>query len=224
MLEQIEAVNLESLTLKGIYFNKINLSVCKVIRNLTLNYDWGMKESSSLEYLISNLPRLENLTLNNWGLRHIKISSHHLKSFKLNNNNSEGLNLIIESAPKLKSFCYRGSIKFSISMLESSSLLNGTFIIHDEQKNYDGNWFINMINLFLNLNCSWNTISMHVDSVEALILPENLKRFCRSPLVDWEHLRVTTECKPERESELRDTLLWISPSLKTLSIAKRGIF
>ncbi|XP_030493087.2 putative F-box/LRR-repeat protein At4g15060 isoform X2 [Cannabis sativa] len=226
IVEQIRVANLESLELFGVYFGTINRSVCKTIRNLSLNCDWGPEESSSLEYLISNLPLLENLTLSNWyglGMNHIKISSKQLKRFELNNPFTDEMTVVIESAPKLESFCYTGNIKFSISMVESSNLLNGTFIILDRQGNYDGNWFIGLMNFFLNLKCCWNTISLDVDSVEALLVPESLKNICRSPLVNWEHLRVVTECKPEMESDLRDALMWVSPSLKTLSIANKGI-
>uniref|UniRef100_A0A803QX41 F-box domain-containing protein n=1 Tax=Cannabis sativa TaxID=3483 RepID=A0A803QX41_CANSA len=224
IVEQIEAVNLESLDLYCVSFSK-NLSVSKAIRNLSLTCDWRM-EKSSIEYLISSLPLLENLTLSNCqylGLKQIKISSQSLKSFNLNNSYDVEMNVIIESAPKLASFCYVGNIKFSISM-ESPNLINGTFIIIERRENYNGDWFIDMINFLLNLNCSWNSVSLHVDSAKGLILPENLKRLSHSPLVNWEHLRVFTDYEPENKSDLRDALMWISPSLKTLSIAKKGIF
>ncbi|KAM6570527.1 hypothetical protein CsatB_018512 [Cannabis sativa] len=217
---QIEAVNLESLILKGVYFDKVNLSACKAITNLTLNCDWRMNDSSSVEYLISNLPLLENFTLEDYnksvGLKHIKISSQSLKRFKLIS--KDEMIVILESTPKLGSFWYKGNINFSISMVESSNLLNGTFKILDLPENYDGNWFVSLMNFFVNLNIPWNTISLHVDSVEALIFPKYMKRICRSPLVNWEHITVFTRCNPERELELRNALLWISPSLKTLSI------
>ncbi|KAM6598113.1 hypothetical protein CsatA_008637 [Cannabis sativa] len=117
--------------------------------------------------------------------------------------------VIIESAPKLASFWYKGNVKFSISMVEeSSNLLNGTFIIHVPE-NYDGNWFVSLMKFFLNLNCPWNT---------ALIFPEDMKTVFRSPLVNWEHIKVFTRCNPERELQLRDTLHWISPCLKTFSV------
>ncbi|KAM6570493.1 hypothetical protein CsatB_018478 [Cannabis sativa] len=84
-----------------------------------------------------------------------------------------------------------------------------------------------MMNFLMNLNCSWNMVTLQVDTAEALIFPKNLKRMFGNlkivspfPLVNWDHLRVFTKCKPEKESELRDVLLWIFPSLKTLSIAK----
>ncbi|XP_062115759.1 F-box/FBD/LRR-repeat protein At1g51370-like isoform X2 [Humulus lupulus] len=224
VVERIEAINLESLELYSVSFDRINLSKCKAIRNLLLACDWETEESSSLEHLISNLPLLEDLTLSNeygMSLKRVKISSQHLKRFYLFNYYDDcEMAVIIDSTPKLESFCYKGNFKFRISMVESSNLLNGTFIILKRQVNYDANWFINVMNFLLNLNCSWNTVSIHVGSVEALILPESLKRVCRSPLVDWKHFKVFTESKPKRESELKDTLRWISPSLKTLSIGK----
>ncbi|KAM6570489.1 hypothetical protein CsatB_018474 [Cannabis sativa] len=219
--KKIEAINLESLELHGVSFDLLNLSVCKAITNLSLT--WSMNESSSLEYLISNLPLLENLTLGNYKgvkLNHIKILSQNLKSFNVNNPCDGEMTVIVESAPKLESFSYRGNIKFSIS-IESSNLLSGTFIILNRPGNYDRDWFMDMLYFLLHLNHSWNRIRLVFDSVKALIVPENLKRICRSLLVDWEHLRVFTKCKPESEADLKDALLWIFPSIKKLSIIER---
>ncbi|XP_060967879.1 F-box/LRR-repeat protein At5g02910-like [Cannabis sativa] len=225
LVEKIELINLESLILKYVSFDKINPCACKEIRNLTLTCEWGEEELSLLEYLISNLSLLQHLTLNNCYkgmLKHIEISSESLESLTLNNRLDYEMTVRIESAPKLASICYKGNIKFSISMAESSNSLTGTFIIPIQHRDYDIIWFINLMNFFLNLNCSWNRVHLHVRSAEALILPEEVKRVCRSPLVNWEDLRVLTECELERESDLRDALRWISPSLKTLSIAKKA--
>ncbi|KAM6570486.1 hypothetical protein CsatB_018471 [Cannabis sativa] len=180
---------------------------------------------SSLENIISNLPLFEDLTLSNdqcSGLKRINISSESLKGFRVNNPCDYETNVIVKSAPKLASFCYKGSFKFSITM-ESSNLLNGTFIILSWpwRENFEGDWFINVLNFLLNLNCSWNRVSLHVESVKALIFPENLRRACGSSLLNWEHIRVFARRELLRESELRDALLWMSPSLKALSITKR---
>ncbi|KAM6594850.1 hypothetical protein CsatA_002553 [Cannabis sativa] len=112
----------------------------------------------------------------------------------------------------------------NLLQIRSSSLKFLEIRLHE---NYDGDWFINMMNFLMNLNCSWNMVTLQVDTAEALIFPKNLKRMFGNlkivspfPLVNWDHLRVFTKCKPEKESELRDVLLWIFPSLKTLSIAK----
>ncbi|XP_060967092.1 putative F-box/LRR-repeat protein At4g15060 [Cannabis sativa] len=227
-VKQIKAINLESLELVGVSFDNLNLSVCKAIKNLSLICDWNIEEPSSLEYLISSLPLLENLTLGNWGkknLDHIKISSQHLKSFNVNNY-ADAMTVIIEWAPQLASFYYTGDLHFRMSMVSSNSL-NGTFEIA-KYEDYNGDWFINMMNFLTSLNCSWNMVTLHVDRAKALIFPKNLKRMfenwkctCRFPMVNWEHLRVFTECKGEEESELRDALMWIFPSLKTLSIGER---
>ncbi|XP_060967877.1 putative F-box/FBD/LRR-repeat protein At1g78760 [Cannabis sativa] len=229
MIKQIEIKNLESLKLERVSFDKLKFSSCKTIKNLSLTCYWDMEESPTLERFVSNLPLLEKLTLSNWSegrLKRIKISNQKLESLNVNNPYDDEMNVVIESAPKLASFCYNGNLNFSISMV-SSNLLNGTFGIVERRKHYDIDWFINMINFLINLNCSWNVVTIHVDKPEALIFPNKLKNVIghmksvsRTPLVKLEHLRVLTECKPERESDLRDTLLCISPYLKTLSIAK----
>ncbi|KAM6594846.1 hypothetical protein CsatA_002549 [Cannabis sativa] len=229
-VRQIEVINLESLELVGVPFDNLNLSVCKAIKNLSLICDWNIEEPSSLEYLISSLPLLENLTLGNWekkSLDHIKISSQQLKSFNVNNY-ADAMTVIIEWAPQLASFYYTGDLLFRMSMVSSNSL-NGTFELEiAKYEDYNGDWFINMMNFLMSLNCSWNMVTLHVDRAKALIFPKNLKRMfenwqctCRFPMLNWEHLRVFTECKGEEESELRDALMWIFPSLKTLSIGER---
>ncbi|KAM6594859.1 hypothetical protein CsatA_002562 [Cannabis sativa] len=219
LVEQIQLINLESLLLKGVSFDKIKVSACKAIRILNLTCCWGMEESSSFEYFISSLPLLENLTLYNGRkpnkLKRIEISNQHLENLFVHNPFDDEMSVIIKSTPKLTTFVYFGGIKFSVSM-ESSHLLIGAFVI-EGLENYDAYWFINLMNFLLNLNCSWRCIDIHVESDEALIFPWNLRRVCRSPLVNWEHLRFFTECKPGRESDLKDALQWISP---TLSIKK----
>ncbi|KAM6594863.1 hypothetical protein CsatA_002566 [Cannabis sativa] len=63
LVEKIGVINLVSLMLIGVSFDKIKHSACKAIRILTLNCCWGMEKLSSFEYFISNLPLLEKLTL-----------------------------------------------------------------------------------------------------------------------------------------------------------------
>uniref|UniRef100_A0A803QX17 F-box domain-containing protein n=1 Tax=Cannabis sativa TaxID=3483 RepID=A0A803QX17_CANSA len=223
---QLEVINLETLELFGVSFEKTNLSVCKAIKNLLLICVRGAEESSSsLEYLISNFHQLENLTLCDLVLlrsKHLKISNHHLKSLKLRfiSPFKDETKVIIE-APKLVSFCYEGHINHNIS-IGSSNLLNGKFIILNHYKKYDAKWFIDMMIFLVNLNCSMNIVSLHIDSEKAFIFPQKMKKICRTPLVNWEHLRVFTKCKLEMESTLRDALLWISPSLKSLTLVERA--
>ncbi|XP_062089017.1 F-box/LRR-repeat protein At3g26922-like [Humulus lupulus] len=225
---QVEAVNLESLVLNGFMFEISNLSTCKAIRNLSLTFNSSVEDPASLEYLISNLPLLENLTLedcNELKLENIKISNQQLRSFNLKNKYTKydhGMNIIIESAPKLAFFCYEGDINFILS-IKSSNLLNGKFVISNLHENYDPNWFTSMMVFLLNLNCSWKVITLHVHSDKDLVLSENFKKICRSPLFNWKHLRVITDDKPEKESNLKDSLMWISPFLETLSINEKVI-
>ncbi|PON68673.1 LRR domain containing protein [Trema orientale] len=216
---QVEAINLESLVLVDVRCKRVDLSACKAIRNLNLSGDVWFINDRSLEYLISKLPLLENLTLSNCdGLKHVKISSQGLKSFSLNNIYCE-VKVTVELAPKLASFRYKGNLKFSISM-ESPNLLNGHFVlVHGWPPKFDANWYTNLMNFLSNLNCFWNIVHLDVRLPKALMLPKNLRRNCPSPLLNWKHLKVTTNRKPEKESEyLREVLFWIAPSLETLSI------
>ncbi|XP_062078535.1 putative F-box/LRR-repeat protein At4g15060 [Humulus lupulus] len=240
---QVEAVNLESLLLRDnpVCFEKIKFSACKAIRNLKLEFcRWSMPDHSSFADLISNFPLLENLTLENcYGmsrLGHLKISGQHLKCFNFKNSFDED-NVIkaitIKSAPKLASFHYDGNMDCSISV-ESSNLLNGKFVLRKDYSKHDTDLFIQMVNFLMNLNCSWNMVTLHVWSGQILIMPEGLKRICRSPSLDWKHLRVVlpdwkhlrfiSDWESERESDFKDTLMWIAPSLQTLSIHGKQIF
>ncbi|XP_062078538.1 putative FBD-associated F-box protein At5g53640 isoform X2 [Humulus lupulus] len=170
---QVEAENLESLVLlyNTVCFGEIKFSACKAIRNLELKFcRWRMPDHSSFEDLISNFPLLENLTLENcYGmlrLGHLKISGQHMKSFNLKSLYKVD-NMIkaitIKSAPKLASFYYGGNIDCSISV-ESSNLLNGKFVLRKDHSKYDTDLFIQMVNFLMNLNCSWNMVTLHVCS------------------------------------------------------------
>ncbi|XP_062085222.1 FBD-associated F-box protein At5g60610-like [Humulus lupulus] len=230
---QLEATNLESLVVNRYVFEGTNLSACKAIRNLSLTFDWNIRKledpSLPLEDLISNLPLLESLTLEecaNVNLKQIKISNQQLKSLNLKNMYADPdyeMTVIIESAPKLASFSYEGNINFGISM-ESFNSLDGKFVIHNLRENCDANEFISMMNFLLNLNCFWRIVTLHVLSDEVLIVPENLKRICPFSSLNWKHLRVKTDKKPKSESKLKESLMWISPTLETLCINEKEIF
>ncbi|KAM6596081.1 hypothetical protein CsatA_006605 [Cannabis sativa] len=226
---QVEAINLESLVLCGASVHNINLSACKKIRNLSF-YDTSYHCKPSLSALISQIPLLENLTLvtKEKYKDHVKISGQ-LKSFNFMKCYFGPCNITIGTAPEFEYFCYEGYIDLSISIKPSNSL-SGKIVIfegdNDGYEDYDANWFTDMLNFLLNLNCSWNTLSLHVEKYESLIWPEKLKRICRgSPLLNSKHLKVyTNSSNPERISDLKESLLWLSPSLQTLSINKKHIF
>ncbi|XP_060965770.1 F-box protein At4g09920-like [Cannabis sativa] len=228
---RVETVNLESFEFEDIRVNldKIDLSACKKIRNLTLSGMIYAFPSKKFELLISNIPLLENLTLSfqtyTEFTKGLRISSQHLKCFKFKSSNIGIMKgVTIESAPKLEYFCYEGYINFNIS-LESSNSLNGKIVILETEKNYDAKWFTNMRNFLMNLNCSWNIVTLHVRKCEALMWPENLKNICPYPLLNWKKLRVITDRKPKpkRESDFKDALMNL-PCLETLSINGKKIF
>ncbi|XP_060965783.1 F-box/LRR-repeat protein At3g26922-like [Cannabis sativa] len=227
---KVEAINLESLVLRGASVRNINFSACKKIRNLLLD-DTSDEFEPLLHTLLANNPLLENLTLifHHLHENHLKISGKELKSFNFTSSYFGPCNITIESAPKLAYFCYEGHMDLSISIEPSISLSGKIVILEGETEyvddRYEAAWFTDMLNFLLNLNCSWNTISLHVVEYEALIWPEKLKRVCRSPLLNWKHLKVITKCSnPKRISDLKDSLMWISPSLETLSINEKHIF
>ncbi|KAM6576198.1 hypothetical protein CsatB_028035 [Cannabis sativa] len=220
---QVDAINLESLKLQGLNMDDVNLSSCKKIRNLTVFH--CAEYQPTLQTLIYNLPLLEHLTVRDYDscLDHLKVSGQHLKSFKFKYFYDMVNAVTIESAPELAYFYYKGNANRNIS-IKSSNSLDGKITLSDPPINYDTmsyntDWYTNMLNFLLNLDCSWNTLSLIVYTAKALILPEKFKRLCRSPLLNWKHLRVITYIdKPERVSELKDSLMWISPSLEILSI------
>ncbi|XP_030487741.2 probable FBD-associated F-box protein At1g32375 isoform X1 [Cannabis sativa] len=229
---QVEADNLESLVIYRASYGELNLSACKAIRKLVLYCcDFRMTDQLPVQDLITSLPLLEELTFDNsyckWQFEHLTISNQHLKSFKLINVNCESKMIkvvTIKASPNLVSFGYEGYINCSISV-ESPNSLNGKFVFKDHHHNYDTNWFISMIDFFLSLNCSWNSLTLHLSSDKALIMPDNCKRICCSVLSNWKHLRVIMDrYSKKRQSNLRDVLMWISPSLETLFVNGEDIF
>ncbi|KAM6576165.1 hypothetical protein CsatB_028002 [Cannabis sativa] len=236
---EVEAMNLESLVLIGVTEYEIDISACKKIRNLSLD-DNGRNFNLSLHDLISSSPLLENLTLNfcyNYN-NNFKISGQNLKSFIFKNcclnkkRMKSKIKVTIESTPKLEYFYYEGHIDLNMS-IEPSNSLNGKIVLfekdHHVYEGYDAVWFTDLLNFLLNLNCSWNTVSLHAKNFESLTWPEKLKKVCRSPLLKWKHLKVNIEygyafgVSRKKILALKDSLLWISPSLETLSIDGRKI-
>uniref|UniRef100_A0A803R388 Uncharacterized protein n=1 Tax=Cannabis sativa TaxID=3483 RepID=A0A803R388_CANSA len=77
------------------------------------------------------------------------------------------------------------------------------------------------------LSYSWNFVELYVGDDKLIWpenLPKNLKNLIRYPLVNWKHLRLNIHFKLKYESDLKETLMWISPSLESLSINKNVIF
>ncbi|KAM6576437.1 hypothetical protein CsatB_028274 [Cannabis sativa] len=223
---QVDAINLESLVLEGVLLDKIYF-----------------RRNHIFEALTSNIPPIENFTLkfcDTLKIEHLKISSQHLKFFHFehfehfeerNFNNCHLKSVTIESAPKLTYICYEGTPSFNISIKSHSSILNGKIVIDmfwNWKRNYDIEGFIDLMNILVNLSYSWNFVELYVGDDKELIwpenLPKNLKNLIRYPLVNWKHLRLNIHFKLKYESDLKETLMWISPSLESLSINKNVIF
>ncbi|PON66843.1 F-box domain containing protein [Trema orientale] len=223
---EIEAINLESFKYDG-NCEDINLSACKAIRSLSL-LDI-MLDDESMEDLICGFPLLESLTLyHSLNVEHIRICGQHLKNIRLDKYYEPAqkyLEITIE-APNLVSFHYKGNIKRAISIKGLDTILNGHIVIKGpypgQEDYYDRDWYINLIRFLLKINFYWNTtVSLHVYSEEALIFPENLRKFFHSLWSNLKHLKVMTFCDLKKIPELRDALYWISPSLETLVIKKK---
>ncbi|KAM6553803.1 hypothetical protein CsatB_014565 [Cannabis sativa] len=179
---KFEAINLETLLLHRVSLDNYNFTSCKKIRNLSL-VDCSESDRPILEDLISSNPLLENLTLKSCtsDLDHLKISGQHLKCFSFTDCEYVGYNvgivrnITVESAPRLEYFSYLGHINCTISTA-SCNLLNGKIVITSSSENYNTFWFTLLLNFLMNLNCSWNIVILGVYTVEALVLPEKLKR------------------------------------------------
>ncbi|KAM6553804.1 hypothetical protein CsatB_014566 [Cannabis sativa] len=164
---QVRAINLESLLLHGVAWDEINISSCKKIRNLTFADHTFIYDQPSLEVVVSNISLVENLILSdsNTHLDHLKISSEYFESLKFKYLYDMINAFTMESAPELAYFCYKGNMDRCIS-IESSNLLNGKIVFCEDKMKYDTDWFTNMLNSLVNLNCSWNILSLHVSSYE----------------------------------------------------------
>ncbi|PON68681.1 hypothetical protein TorRG33x02_261610 [Trema orientale] len=105
-------------------------------------------------------------------------------------------------------------------MNAQNNVLNGHIIITEwftEEHMYDRDWYIDLIIFLSNINFSYNaTVSLHVCSEEALIIPESLRKICHPPWPILKHLKVMTFHMLKRKRELRNSLYWVSPLLETL--------
>ncbi|PON68669.1 F-box domain containing protein [Trema orientale] len=208
---QVEAINLESLALIVLWGGIINLSDCRLIRNLSIDLNSNI-DDQLLEDMISKLPLLEDLSLSRCQLlKQVKISSERLRSFAFDKQGNDNEVKATMGTPNLVSFSYKGDIDFGITMISPNVQLNGSIVINGSYR------CICMLNFLLSLNCSWNILSLHVVSGKVLFFPEEV-RICPPPLAKLKHLKVKTTERWEYKSELRDSLHWASPNLETLLI------
>ncbi|KAM6553805.1 hypothetical protein CsatB_014567 [Cannabis sativa] len=218
---QVDVINLESLVLGGVLLDKIYF-----------------RKNYIFEALTSNIPPIKNLILrmcNTLKTKHLRISSQHLKFFHFEErriNDCHLKSVTIEFAPKLTYICYEGTPSFNISIKSPSLILNGKIVIDkfwNWKRNYDMEGFIDLMNILVNLSYSWNFVELYVGTDKEFIspenLPKNLKNLIRYPLVNWKHLTLNIHYKlMKNELDWKETLMWISPSLESLSINKNVIF
>ncbi|GMN28442.1 hypothetical protein TIFTF001_002048 [Ficus carica] len=114
----------------------------------------------------------------------------------------------------LKMFCDNKLVKF---LMNSPNLLETDLAFYCNTDADSKDWYINLIDFLSYLDCS-KSIIIVVPSEEPLVFREKLRKFCRSPLSNLKHLKVRTRGELRRQSDFKDALLWLSPSLETLSI------
>ncbi|PON66845.1 F-box domain containing protein, partial [Trema orientale] len=189
---EVETISLESFRFDGECEDIINLSACKAIKSLTL-FNSMLDDESLVDLVSTGFPLLESLTLyHRFDTKHIKICGQHLKSISLEKYYDPRLEypeFTIE-APNLVSFHYKGNIQCGISMKELDNILNAHIIIEELFAGYGRDWYISLITFLSKINFSWNTtVSLHVYSEEALIIPRNLRKNCSSPWPNLKHLK-----------------------------------
>ncbi|PON74681.1 LOW QUALITY PROTEIN: hypothetical protein PanWU01x14_047400 [Parasponia andersonii] len=80
--------------------------------------------------------------------------------------------------------------------------------------------YIKQYEYYSHLLCYKLCFSQFYDG-QALIFPMNMRENCCSLWPNLKHLKVMTYCDLMKESELREALCWVSPSLKTLVVEKK---
>ncbi|PON39273.1 LRR domain containing protein [Parasponia andersonii] len=226
---RIEAVNLNYFLGSG-YAAYFDFGLSSYGALTELSFSCSRFSDEWLEALTLKLPVLKCLTLmdceNLWD---VKIRSEQLKYLTLERNGYSHINATIDS-PNLLRLEYEGylSKKFSVN---SQNLLEAE-IKFEKPSEYDMDWYINMLKFLSSLNCS-EYLRLDVSSeetvspfflcltgkfLEALIFPKELQKVYSSPLPSLEDLEVRTSSPSADNSDLRDSLMWASPSLETLSI------
>ncbi|XP_024017885.1 F-box/FBD/LRR-repeat protein At2g04230 [Morus notabilis] len=217
----VEAINLHSFLYSqgGRKKCNINLVQCRAIRNLTLI--GAFLTDQWLEDLIPQLPLLESLRLTNcYGLQHMKIWNQHLKDFVLSVDRRLGSLEASIDTPNLVSFSYCGYKMFKIS-INAPNLLDAyiNFPAYPRM-NYNIEWYTSLIK-FLSVFNGSKKVCVFSFHEKALIIPDEVKKICSSPLPDLKHMKVQTATGSRLHGKvmLRKSLLWIAPSnLETLPI------
>ncbi|XP_062103531.1 FBD-associated F-box protein At4g10400-like [Humulus lupulus] len=206
---KVEAKNLHSFVYYGYNGScNINLIRCASIRNLKFSNAWLLTDQW-FEHLIPQLSHLESLRLHGCYGEYIKIINQQLKDLYIKDSgmrfelleatidtpnlvsfhyDGSSLRKISINAPGLVSFRYSSELMSLIS-LNASNLLNADIVLRGglEKKTFDVKWYASLIDFLSELN---GTKKMTIFSgyERAVIIPNELRAACASPLPDVKHL------------------------------------
>ncbi|KAK3211276.1 hypothetical protein Dsin_015982 [Dipteronia sinensis] len=213
----IKVLNVHSLAFVGRLFDacEINVAYCKNLKSLSLS-------SSSIKdewlcNLISKLPHLECLYLGSCHkLESIKISSPSLKELRIYG--CEKLAEVNIDTPNLSFFNYSGDM---IS-LSSNALALSKVDLFLFRKNFYTLWHAKYIELLVQFRYCSEILNIQVVKDEDVIVPIELRQTLPSPLSSGIHLNLPIFTIPVHFSiaKVVDSLLWIAPHVKTMSILK----
>ncbi|PON81931.1 F-box domain containing protein [Trema orientale] len=165
---------------------------------------------------VSGFQFLENLCLKNCNLlEKVGFCTDHLKSMKLVN--CQNLLAVEISAPNLVLFTYRGHVLLS-PIVVTSLILDAELSLTNS--GVLGSEYFKRLRNFVSYfdHCKTLTLDCHKDD-EALIFPSEEREALVSPLHDLNHLKIKLRrAELKRIVEVVDSLLWLAPRLKTLSI------
>ncbi|KAL6526368.1 hypothetical protein OROMI_030008 [Orobanche minor] len=215
-LLSIKALSIQKATLEGEC--RLDIASFKNLKHLKIIYVDGKDDRLSNQ--ISKFPFLECLILKGCrNLRSFKISSLSLKSFEMCS--CVGVIEVKIEAPNLSLFKYQGSVvSFSLGALtlSESHILFRTKYLHPAQ--YDK--YIKLLAMFYSVS---KVVILRSVTRTPLMIPEDLRQTQSSPLHSVDHLDCTLEdlkySHQWRTSLIKHTiesLLWISPHLRTVSM------
>ncbi|KAF3443841.1 hypothetical protein FNV43_RR13531 [Rhamnella rubrinervis] len=194
----------------------VNFAACGTLRTLSLS---SVKFTGEwLEDQISRLPLVERLTLDDCiGLGHFSIHSISLKSLVIDIYDTIEATF---STPNLVRFRYNFHEE-SIISIDAPKLLEAIIDFQLYIYTY-GTWYYDLIRFLSNLSYL-KKMTLSTYSEQVIIIPENVRNICRSPLPDLKHMKVKISKRDyalnkTSELKLRDALLWCAPSVETLEI------
>ncbi|KAL5767472.1 hypothetical protein ACOSQ2_014255 [Xanthoceras sorbifolium] len=192
---------------------EINIACCKNLKGLTLE---GVSLKDEWLYsLLSSLPFLKYLEIGcSQDLERIMITSPSLERLLIYACFSL-VELKIDT-PNLGYFNYYGHmISFSSNALALSNI-----DVSFKTENFDTQWYVKYIELLAQFHHCSEMLNLEASTGEDVIVPKELRQILPSPLFGGKHvnLRVSTMHVPAPIAKIVDSLLWILPHTKAVSI------